>query len=150
MEVTITLDRPDALFKCFSTSANLQHKKYKYKEVKEIQAIFNKEHKRATEQRQYEQAVNQLHNNYSCVHCWFDFSHCLSPLLKALLLVSNLNSVRSKVWPPLQRERTGRKKSCIVGWDSRHKWMLVWSLCESSDAWWPLQKAVLNHDYLNI
>ena len=40
-------------------------KKYKYKEVKEIQAIFNKEHKKATEQRQYEQ-VNQLRTIHLC------------------------------------------------------------------------------------
>ena len=65
MDIAIALDRPDALFKCFSTSANLQHKKYKYKEVKEIQAIFNKEHKKATEQRQYEQ-VNQLRTIHLC------------------------------------------------------------------------------------
>ena len=36
------------------------------KEVKEIQAISNKEHKKATEQRQFEQEVNQLRTIHAC------------------------------------------------------------------------------------
>ena len=33
-------------------------------------------------------------------------------------------------------------------WDNHHKWMLVWSRCESSDAWWPLQKTVLTREIM--
>lgn len=41
-------------------------KKKKKKKVREVQAIFNKKHKKATEQRQYDQAVNQLKTIHVC------------------------------------------------------------------------------------